>query len=777
MATLEFDASAVSRPSFDRLPEAFRDLKSRRQWVGWKYWIDPDDVEGAPKKRPMCAHANFFGSHSTPHTWGTYEQAVKSAIRFKWDGVGYVLTADDDITGADLDKCRDPETGEIDEWARDIVALGETYVEISPSGEGLRLFWRGKAPKALKCDPQHVELYISHRYLTTTGDHLEGTPLEICVAPKTEAALQARVDLFEIEQESKRPALRKSPAIVSDSTGDGFFRKVNDAAIANLASWVPVIFPRAKRSTQGFRVSSRILGRKLEEDISFTPNGIVDFGVHDMGDGRQGKRTAIDVVEEWERLSPREAALWLCEQLGVSPHSLGWNEDDGHGSVLAAQLLETKDGLIDAETGEVIELPVPRDGALGELPDHLTQIPGLVGDITDWISDTALYPQRGLALGAALTIVGTAAGRHMSGPNRCGTHLYVVGLAPSGAGKNHPLSQIANILAAADMRAHIGPSQFISMPAVINFLVRTPLSVCAMDEFGSFLKRINNRRASGFEGAISGLLRSAWGLSFAAMSTPEWAQRSSETIFSPAMSIFGVSTAREFYDSLEGGDVTNGVLNRFLLIETKHRPKERAPLQDASQVPIDIVNGLKKIYHRDPIASAQLCQSRQSPPFVEVQITPDAEKIRRGLIDEIHVQGDANPTIEPFLARTAENALRLATIVSIGRTGWKPQIDAETMTWARDFSWWSTNRLAEGAGLYIADSDTQAAANAVRRAIQEHGGRVKRRDLIRALAHKYKTRDLDDVIKSLAEAESILIEKTVPADGGKTTFWYSIKGG
>ena len=440
--------------------------------------------------------------------------------------------------------------------------------------------------------------------------------------------------------------------------------------------------------------------------------------------------------------------------------------DDSPGPTV--EILLGQDETFDAETGEICG-PKP-----GELPDHLTQIPGLVGDITDWICDTALYPQRGLALGAALTIVGTAAGRHMAGPHRCGTHLYVVGLAPSGAGKNHPLSQIATILAAADMRAHIGPSQFISMPAVINFLVRTPLSVCAMDEFGAFLKRINNRRASGFEGAISGLLRTAWGASFSGMSTPEWAQRSSETIFSPAMSIFGVSTAREFYDSLEGGDVTNGVLNRFVMIETKHRPKERPPLQDASEVPAEIVSGLKKIYHRDPIAAAQLCQSRQSPPFLPVPITADAEQIRRGLVDEINARGDADPTLEPFLARTAENALRLATIVAIGRASWRPQIDAATMTWARDFSCWSTDRLAEGAGLYIADSDTQAAANAVRRAIQEHGGRVKRRDLIRALAHKYETRKLDDVIKSLAEAESILIEKTMPADKGRPSFFYSI---
>lgn len=420
----------------------------------------------------------------------------------------------------------------------------------------------------------------------------------------------------------------------------------------------------------------------------------------------------------------------------------------------------------DPDTGEIAQEDT-------ELPEHLTKVPGLLGEITDFITDTALYPQRGLALGAALTIVGTAAGRHLAGPLRCGTHLYVVGLAPSGAGKNHPLDQISTILAAADMRAHIGPSQFISMPAVINFLCRSPLAVCAMDEFGAFLKRINNKRASGFEGAISGLLRTAWGASFGAMATPEWAQRASETIFSPALSIYGVSTAREFYDSLEGGDVTNGVLNRFLLIETKTRPEERHPLRAADDVPDTIIRGLKAIYNRNPLVTAQLCQSVKAPAYDKLTITTRAEEVRRALVVDIRARGDADATLEPFLARTAENALRLATIATIGMGSMT--IDEDAMIWARDFVVWSSTRLAEGAGLYIADSEHQAVTNAVRRAIQEAGGRIRRRDLLRRVGHRYKARDLEDSIKALAEMEEVVIEK-VMCDGGRgrPSYFYSV---
>ena len=77
-------------------------------------------------------------------------------------------------------------------------------------------------------------------------------------------------------------------------------QQLNDAAIADYAAWVPEIFPKAKRTRDGgYRVASKHLGRKLEEDISFHPEGIKDFGVHDIGDPLQGKRSPIDIVMEW----------------------------------------------------------------------------------------------------------------------------------------------------------------------------------------------------------------------------------------------------------------------------------------------------------------------------------------------------------------------------------------------------------------------------------------------------------------------------------------------
>lgn len=309
-------------PDFADLP-ALRELRDIHQWVAWNYvWRD-----GKQTKPPISPKTGSFAKHSDPSTWSSFDQALAFARKKSLAGVGFVLSEDDGYTGIDLDKCRNAETGALDDWAAEIVEYGETYVEVSPSGTGLRLLAAGKIDTTVKCDPAHVEIYRSQRYLTITGQHLDGAPTEIRPAPKTIAALKMRV-----EQMRPSPPLARPKTTVRHQ-GDDFFRNVNTAALSNIAAWVIAIFGTAavfQPGTQGYRVSSQSFGRNLDEDLSITPNGAVDFGIADMGDARQGRRTPIDLVMTYgDYARPDKAAMWLCSRLGISAFSLGWrsNED------------------------------------------------------------------------------------------------------------------------------------------------------------------------------------------------------------------------------------------------------------------------------------------------------------------------------------------------------------------------------------------------------------------------------------------------------------------
>jgi hypothetical protein len=122
------------------------------------------------------------------------------------------------------------------------------------------------------------------------------------------------------EQQPKQRGTARDPDL-----GHHKFHDLNQHALANLDVWVPILFPKAVRSSLGWRVSSISLGRKLQEDISLTADGIVDFGVADQGDNNEGKRSPIDLVREWNRCDFRGAVTWLHRILGL-PAPV-WEED------------------------------------------------------------------------------------------------------------------------------------------------------------------------------------------------------------------------------------------------------------------------------------------------------------------------------------------------------------------------------------------------------------------------------------------------------------------
>jgi hypothetical protein len=437
----------------------------------------------------------------------------------------------------------------------------------------------------------------------------------------------------------------------------------------------------------------------------------------------------------------------------------------------ARKLIEAHDGtLADAQTGEVVEVGIAAMDATLPYP------PGLVGDIARWIVATARRPQPELAIGAALAIVGTAAGRQFAGPTMSGTHLYILGLAPTGKGKDHALQQIGRIMSAAGLTLHLGPSEFISMPAVVNFLCRKPLSLCAMDEFGGFMKRINSKRASGFESAISKVIRTLWSSSFAPYFTPEWAQKASETIFAPAMTLYGASTPEQFYSAMEGASLEDGTLNRFLLLTGRSKANEVDPQLDATKVPASIADRLKAIYR----SSGDMATTYRNDPHTDPAAQEAVKVLKwshdgshdryRAFSAEIEAVIDGSPDLAPFYARVPEMALRIATIVSVGRHE-DEAVRSSDLEFGIAVSRLSAGLMAQGAADYMADNENQANAQKVMRIVKARGGRVRYRDLMRAIQNTIKARDLRDLLAAMCDSGEIERQAVKPPTGPET-IWY-----
>ncbi len=163
----------------DNLPDA---LTERPQWVAWRFeWVGDAtaDEGGRWTKVPVNVHSGQRASSTNPAHWATLAEALAHAETHGLPGVGFVFAPDDDLCGIDLDKCRDPDTGALDEWAAGIVADLDSYTELSPSGRGVHVIVRAALPLKSGRRKGRLELYHAARYFTVTGHRLPDAPATV----------------------------------------------------------------------------------------------------------------------------------------------------------------------------------------------------------------------------------------------------------------------------------------------------------------------------------------------------------------------------------------------------------------------------------------------------------------------------------------------------------------------------------------------------------------------------------------------------------------------
>ena len=151
-----------------------QELATLRQWICWR--LEPDPRGEKPRKVPYDPRTGRKASSTNPETWATLPEAMRAQTKYLFTGVGFVFTEAGGIVGVDIDHCR-KENGTFTEAAQAILDKYPSYTEISPSGAGLHIFYRGVMPgKGNKNSATGVEMYASARYFTMTGNRLEGTP-------------------------------------------------------------------------------------------------------------------------------------------------------------------------------------------------------------------------------------------------------------------------------------------------------------------------------------------------------------------------------------------------------------------------------------------------------------------------------------------------------------------------------------------------------------------------------------------------------------------------
>jgi len=150
------------------------ELKFLDHWVVWRW-----DKRNEKWTKPPYQLNGRTAKSNDPTTWVSFEAAIGAFESGNFDGVGFVLTENDPYAMADLDHCLDS-VGNVRAWAAEIVDRLRSYTEITPSGEGLRVIVKATLPPGGRkrgiASAGGLELYDRVRYMTMTGNHLDGTP-------------------------------------------------------------------------------------------------------------------------------------------------------------------------------------------------------------------------------------------------------------------------------------------------------------------------------------------------------------------------------------------------------------------------------------------------------------------------------------------------------------------------------------------------------------------------------------------------------------------------
>jgi len=305
----------VAPPVWENIPQ---DMATRQQWLLWRF-ESPKAGPVKPAKMPYYVSGGkrklTQGCDADRMRLATLEVARKAYERGGWSGIGFAFLPGDGLIGIDIDGAIDPDTGDTSTLCMETIRACDSFTEFSPSGKGVHIYVQGKADSC-KSNDIGLEMFCGSQFFTVTGRRWDN--VSHGVKPIPDAALQAIVARIAEAKEAhrqaqetstRRPAKAHAPT-PGQAQGDDFTR-VNADAMARMDAWVPSLLPKAKPYKGGYRITSKALGRNLQEDLSIHPDGIQDFGL-DRG------FSPIDLVMEHLGMGkPVDAMKWLAERTGT----------------------------------------------------------------------------------------------------------------------------------------------------------------------------------------------------------------------------------------------------------------------------------------------------------------------------------------------------------------------------------------------------------------------------------------------------------------------------
>ncbi len=711
---------------FERVPG---ELRHRKRWMLWNY-----NSEGS--KIPLRV-GGLAGSSTDESAWSSFNIVVDSSAYYQ--GIATVIA--DPYTGVDLDNCID-ESGQLREWVLPIIARfdGLAYAEISPSGRGIKLITRARKPDGSRCqhkidrDKQQIECYDRARFWTITGNVYAGNA-EIGDG-------QEAVDWLcrtYLQTGQKPQATRVVPLSSNLSLMDRARRYVESAEPAG----------EGGRNNAAFRLAGHL--RAMRDDLG---GGLSDDDV-------------LYLMSMWnDRCSPPLSD----SELQHVTDSAGRN-----GTARPAKLPEMPvmdidpgvdlSGIMRMTAAEAAKLPdVP-------VPQSLWDVPGLIGDIVRHNLATAHYPLPELALAGAITLMASITGGKVTDKLRTRTNLYTLGLAPSGAGKDHARKLNRQILQRAGAPEIIGPERIGSHSGIVSALAENWNTLFQIDEIGKLIMTMQDHKSPHLFNVASVLLQIFSSADSVWQADAYGDRRKVKMLFYPHCCIYGTSVPDGFWEALSKDNLRDGLIGRFLIFEASNYVDYQEP-QDC-ELPQSIVERaawwLSMTTHSGNLAGRT--QHEGANPRRVERDKEAHERLHQHAMQISERRKSEDSTTAAIWSRAAEKTNKLALLFACSRAAGEdwPVIRLEDADRAIALNNLLTRRMLRQAGLHVSESLHERDQLRVLRKMLERP-QWTQSELTRA-TRWLRPRDRIEILTTLAEAGQIEVQE-VETSGRKCRIFF-----
>jgi hypothetical protein len=688
-------------------------------------------------------------------TRATTDLELQQWSRWPEAGVGIVAGS---VAGVDIDIADNAELAlRIEQLARE--RLGDTpAVRIGQPPKRL-LVYRTAAPfKGLKCYPLEV-LCLGQQFVAYAIHPDTGRPYE-----------WPEEDLADLD-------IGSLPAI-----DGGQARAFLDEAIAQVPQALrPATLAQPSRTSLAGHAQQGTPGA-VQAALAFIPNADFDYGSWvRIGLALKGALgdAAADLFAAWSAQSAKNVPAFTAKTwAGFRPTSIGagtiydlalergWKPDaaielDGsrpHDAVHPAAGLLAK-----------IESGRPTEALCSKPPTFNLVIPdGLVGDLTRYMISTARRPQPLLSLGASLCAVGALMGRKYRTESNLRSNLYIVGVADSGSGKNHSREVINELFLAAGLADHLGGNKIASGAGLLTAVHRQPAILLQIDEFGMLLSAAADRRRSpqhitAILDNMTELYTAAGGVFLGAEYANRDGHNERRDINQPCLCVYGTTTPMRFWDALQGSNVLDGSLARFIILPTEDDYPEENLDAGIRVPPAALADGLRLVAAGGGRETGNLVGRTAGPeaavdPMI-VAMQPGARDAFRALGVEItkELREARGTAFTAILARIGENAQKVALVRSVGIDPVAPTISEKDAEWAIRLVQHFALRTMTAVERHVADNETERNHKRILEIIRSSGEEgLGKSELIRRTQFVDK-RQRDEILSTLVEAGLVIM--------------------